>query len=254
MFLDKFRLDGQVALITGGTRGIGLAIAQAFGEAGARLVISARTPVPEAEASLREAGYQVDFVAADMADPEAADRLVGETVERAGGIDVLVNNAGIAVHGDSEQFDDSRWRTVMSLNVDSVFRACRAALPHMRRKGSGAILNVGSISGLVSNIPQNQVAYNASKAAVHMMTKSLASEFAAQGIRINAIAPGYIETDMSRGGIADTEMFAVWRRMTPMDRVGQPEEVATAALFLCSPAGSYVTGEVLVVDGGYTTR
>lgn len=124
----------------------------------------------------------------------------------------------------------------------------------MRKRQSGVILNIGSMSGIVSNIPQHQVAYNASKAAVHMMTKSLASEFAAEGIRVNALAPGYIETDLSRGGIENDEWFPTWQRMTPMGRVGQPEEVATAALFLCSEASSYVTGEVLVVDGGYTTR
>jgi NAD(P)-dependent dehydrogenase (short-subunit alcohol dehydrogenase family) len=255
MTLEKFRLDGKVALITGGTRGIGLAIAHAFAEAGARLVLSGRTSGDEAAKSLLDAGYRIDFVAADIAnDPGAADRLVAETIARAGKLDILVNNAGVAIHGDSAQFDDERWRQIMSLNVDAVFRACRAALPELRRNGGGTILNVGSISGIVSNIPQNQVAYNSSKAAVHMMTRSLASELAAENIRVNAIAPGYIETDMSRGGIANPDWFPIWRNMTPMGRVGQPEEVASAALFLCSPAASYITGEVLVVDGGYTTR
>lgn len=142
----------------------------------------------------------------------------------------------------------------MSLNVDAVFRACRAAIAPMRAQKSGVILNVGSMSGIASNIPQNQVAYNASKAAVHMMTKSLASELAAENIRVNALAPGYIDTEMSRGGIENPDWFPIWRDMTPMGRVGQPDEVAAAALFLCSPASSYVTGEVLVIDGGYTTR
>ncbi|PDT50136.1 3-oxoacyl-ACP reductase [Sinorhizobium fredii] len=254
MGLDKFRLDGKVAVVTGGTRGIGLAIAQALGEAGARIVISARTPVPEAEKVLSDAGVNFDLIEADMRDEGAADRLIMEVVAKTGGVDVLVNNAGVAIHGDSGDFEDETWRKIMSLNVDAVFRTCRAALAPMRVQGSGVILNIGSISGIVSNIPQNQVAYNSSKAAVHMMTKSLASELAAENIRVNAIAPGYIETDMSRGGIANPEWFPIWRGMTPMGRVGQPEEVATAALFLCSPASSYVTGEVLVVDGGYTTR
>lgn len=254
MILDKFRLDGKVALVTGGTRGIGLAIAKALGEAGARVVISARAPVQEAADVLSGAGVEFDFVAADMRDESAADALTRQVVDRFGRLDILVNNAGVAIHGDSGEFDDETWRKIMSLNVDAVFRACRAALAPMRAQGSGVILNIGSMSGIVSNIPQNQVAYNSSKAAVHMMSKSLASELAADNIRVNAIAPGYIETDMSRGGIENPDWFPIWRDMTPMARVGQPDEVAAAALFLCAPASSYVTGEVLVIDGGYTTR
>ena len=142
----------------------------------------------------------------------------------------------------------------MDINVDAVFLMCRSAIIPMKEQGEGVILNIGSISGIVSNIPQRQVAYNASKAAVHMMTKSLASDFADKNIRVNAIAPGYIRTEMTQGGIDDKEMFSIWKNMTPMGRVGEPEEIAAAALFLCTPASSYVSGEVLVVDGAYVTR
>ncbi|WP_192243473.1 SDR family NAD(P)-dependent oxidoreductase [Mesorhizobium silamurunense] len=252
MILDRFRLDGKVALVTGGTRGIGLAIAKALGEAGARVVVAGRTMKDDARQAL--SGIAFDFLAAEMLDEKAPDGLVAETLAKAGRLDILVNSAGIAVHGDSGDYPEDIWRQTMAINVDAVFRCCRAALAPMRRQGGGAILNVGSISGIVSNIPQNQVAYNNSKAAVHMMTKSLASEVAVENIRVNAVAPGYIETDLSRGGIENPEWFPIWRGMTPMGRVGQPEEVAAAALFLCSPASSYVTGEVLVIDGGYTTR
>ena len=142
----------------------------------------------------------------------------------------------------------------MAVNLDAVFLACKAALGPMRRQKGGVILNIGSISGLVSNIPQRQAAYNTSKAAVHMLTRSLASDYAAENIRVNAIAPGYIETDMTNGGLADPDWGPVWRQMTPMGRAGLVDEIAAGALYLCSPASSYVTGEVLVIDGGYTLR
>jgi NAD(P)-dependent dehydrogenase (short-subunit alcohol dehydrogenase family) len=254
MILDRFRLDSRVALVTGGTRGIGLAIAKALGEVGARVVVSGRTLKKDAERELADARVAFEFLPAEMLDDRAADKLVSDTVANAGRLDILVNSAGIAIHGDSGDYPDETWRRIMAINVDAVFRCCRAALGPMRRQGGGVILNVGSISGIVSNIPQNQVAYNSSKAAVHMMTKSLASELAAENNRVNAIAPGYIETDLSRGGIDNPEWFPVWRRMTPIGRVGRPDEVASGALFLCSDASSYVTGEVMVIDGGYTTR
>lgn len=254
MILDKFKLDGKVALVTGGTRGIGLAIAKALGEAGAHVIVSGRSLTKEAEAELESSGISYGFTAAELASPNGPHELISTVIAACARIDILVNNAGIASHGDSIEYADDSLRQLMAVNVEAVFKCCRAALPIMRKRQSGVILNIGSMSGIVSNIPQHQVAYNASKAAVHMMTKSLASEFAAEGIRVNALAPGYIETDLSRGGIENDEWFPTWQRMTPMGRVGQPEEVATAALFLCSEASSYVTGEVLVVDGGYTTR
>ena len=254
MLFEKFRVDGQVALVTGATRGIGLGIAEALGEAGARLFLSSKTPKPEVIEGLRRKGFTVDYIAADMADPAAPARLVEAVVAKAGRLDILVNNAGIAQHGDTESFPAETYRRLMSVNLDAVFLACQAALGPMRRQKRGVILNIGSISGMISNIPQPQAAYNASKAAVHMLTKSLASDYAAENIRVNAIAPGYIETDMTSGGLADPVWGPVWRDMTPMGRGGLVEEIAAGALYLCSPASSYVTGEVLVIDGGYTTR
>ncbi|MBK0156352.1 SDR family oxidoreductase, partial [Pseudomonas sp. S75] len=220
MILDKFRLDGQVALVTGGTRGIGLAIAQALGEAGAWVVISGRQFNPTAAATLEEAGVTFRFIEAELSDPAAAAQMVQRATQWHGRLDILVNNAGIASHGATEHYPDDAWRDVMSVNLDAVFRCCRAALPIMREQGRGAVLNVGSMSGLVSNVPQQQVAYNASKAAVHMMTRTLASEVAGQGIRVNAVAPGYIETDLSRGGMENEAWFPTWMHMTPMGRVG----------------------------------
>lgn len=160
----------------------------------------------------------------------------------------------MAEHGDTESFPADKYRRVMATNLDAVFRCCQAALTPMRRQRAGVILNIGSISGFISNIPQRQAAYNASKAAVHMLTRSLASDYAAENIRINAIAPGYIVTDMTRSGLGNPETAPIWKQMTPMGRPGEPDEIAAAALFLCSPAASYITGEVLVIDGGYMLR
>ncbi len=254
MILDRFRLDGKIALITGASRGIGLGIAHALGEAGARLIISSRKASPDAVKSLKDAGYQVDHIQADLEVPGAATKLVRQATELTGKLDILVNNAGIADHGQTETFAAARYRRMMAINLDSVFEACQAALTPMRKQKSGVILNIGSISGLISNVPQPQAAYNASKAAVHMLTKSIASDYAADNIRVNAIAPGYISTDMTAGGFANPEWASVWTNMTPMHRPGTTEEIAAAALFLCSPASSYLTGEIMVIDGGYTLR
>lgn len=252
--LDRFRLDGKVALITGGTGGIGAAIARMFGQAGARLFITGLNDNAGVEEKLKAEGYDVTYMPLDLTDPKAPGALVAEVLGKAGRLDVLVNSAGIAIHGDSVDYPDETWERIMAINVDAVFRCCKAAIPPMRAQGGGSIVNIGSMSGIASNIPQNQVAYNSSKAAVHMMSKSLASELALDNIRVNALAPGYIQTELSQGGIDNPDWFPIWKNMTPMQRVGQPDEVATAALFLASPASSYVTGDVLVIDGGYTTR
>jgi len=254
MIFDRFRIDNKVALVTGGTRGIGLAIAHALGEAGAKLIVASRTDKHGGLESLEKAGYDVIYFKADLTDVSKPQELVDFVLNKKGSLDILVNNAGVAQHGYIEKFDDKNLNKIMDINVDAVFRMCRSAIIPMKEQGEGVILNIGSISGIVSNIPQRQVAYNASKAAVHMITKSLASDFADKNIRVNAIAPGYIRTEMTQGGIDDKEMFSIWKKMTPMGRVGEPEEIAAAALFLCTPASSYVSGEVLVVDGAYVTR
>lgn len=254
MVLERFRLDGKVALVTGATRGIGLGIAHALGEAGAQLIISSKAPRPEVVEELRSRGYAVSYLPADLADPAAAGQLVRDATALTGRLDILVNNAGVAQHGDTETFPEDHYRRLMEINLHSVFHACQAALTPMRKQKSGVILNISSISGLVSMYPQPQAAYNASKAAVHLLTKSLASDYALEGIRVNAIAPGYIATDMTAGGFADPEWGPVWTDMTPQRRAGTPEDIGAAAIYLCSPASGYVTGAVLVIDGGYTTR
>jgi NAD(P)-dependent dehydrogenase (short-subunit alcohol dehydrogenase family) len=253
--LDLFRLDGQVALVTGATRGIGLGIAEAFADAGARLVLSSKNPRPEVIEKLRAGGRQIDYISADMQDEAEPSRLVADTLKLTGGrLDILVNNAGIAQHGDTETFSAENLKRIMDVNFNAVFRMCQAALTPMLKQRSGVICNISSISGLLPMYPQPQAAYNASKAAVNLLTKSIASDHAKDGIRANAIAPGYIATDMTAGGFANPEWGPVWTQMTPMPKVGAPSDIGAAAVYLCSPASGYVTGEVLVVDGGYTIR
>ena len=204
--------------------------------------------------SLKKANYDVSFFEADLHDRSIPQKTIDYTLENHGRVDILVNNAGVAKHGEMEEYNDDFLDGIMNINVDAVFRMCRSVLTPMKKQGEGVILNIGSISGLVSNIPQPQVAYNASKAAVHLMTKSLASDYAEHNIRVNAIAPGYVRTDMTNLPKEHEHWYPTWDRQTPMNRMAETHEIASAALFLCSPASSYVTGEVLVVDGGYTSR
>ena len=252
MILDKFKLDGKVAVITGASRGIGLAIAKAFAEAGAEIVASSRTANPSALQEIDEAGdgRKVEYVQADMEDPAAPKRLIDEALRLKGRIDILVINHGVAGHGPTESFPFEKYRQIMTTNLDSLFLCCQHVIEPMRRQKGGVILAIGSISGLISNIPQAQAAYNASKAAVHMFTQSMASDYAAENIRVNSIAPGYIGTDMTQVHFDGPEWGPTWKSQTPMGRMGTVDEIATAALFMCSEASSYVTGEVLGVSGG----
>lgn len=253
MIIDRFRADGKIALVTGGTRGIGLGIARALAEAGAKVIISSRKDSGAVE-TLAAEGHEVEFRAADMMDAAAPKVLIDGVVSDYGRLDILVNNAGVADNAPTQDFDDERYDRIMTTNLHSVFRSCRAVIPHMQKQGGGVILNIGSISAMISNVPQPQSAYNASKAAVHQFTVSLASDHAVDNIRANAIAPGYIITDMTQGGLDNPEMAPIWNNMTPMGRAGDVDEIAGAALFLCTDASSYCTGTILVADGGYTTR
>lgn len=254
MSLEQFRLDGKVALITGGNRGIGLAIAKLFVEAGAKCMLTGRSETSELKQLLDENPASCAWIAADVTEPETGEKLVDATMEKFSRLDILVNNAGVAADGNFHEFDDERLAYIMDTNLIAPFRIARAAVKPMLEQGAGAIVNVGSISAIVANKPQLQVAYNSSKAAVHQMTRTMAFEYGDKGIRVNALAPGYVISDMTRGGIANEEWNRVWTENTPMGRFAKPEEMATCALFLASEASSYVTGTVLVADGGYTTH
>jgi NAD(P)-dependent dehydrogenase (short-subunit alcohol dehydrogenase family) len=256
MYLEKLKLDGRVAVVTGGGQGIGAACAQALAEAGAKVVIA--DVVPErAEtciAALARAGFAVESIALDVTKSSAVDAAVAKVVQDHGRVDILVNNAGVAKSDvRAEDTSDEHWRFHMDVNLDGLFWCCRAFGRQMLAQGGGSIVNIGSMSGFIVNKPQPQSFYNASKAAVHHLTRSLAAEWAARGVRVNAVAPTYIETPLTSFGIKENpEMYKVWLEMTPMGRVGQPEEIASVVHFLASDAASLVTGAIVQADGGYT--
>ena len=254
MYLEQYDLSKRVAVVTGGGRNIGLACAHALAEAGAKIIIAEIDPEVAASGKheLAKSGYESEVLHLDVTKPAevtaGADRVVAEH----GSVDILVCNAGIAFNTAAEEMSDEEWLKVIDINLNGLFWCCRAFGNHMLKAGKGSIINIGSMSGIISNKPQPQSHYNASKAAVHMLTKSLAGEWADRGVRVNAVAPTYIETAMTRRGMDNSEWYKTWLEMTPMHRVGQPSEIASVVLFLASDASSLMTGSVVVVDGGYT--
>ncbi|NNM57833.1 SDR family NAD(P)-dependent oxidoreductase [Acidocella sp.] len=240
-------LTGKVALITGGTAGIGMAAARLFAERGAKVMLSGRNA--QAGAALA-AALGGEFLAVDVAAPEAAERLVEWAVRRHGRLDVLVNNAGILFQGDAQDCTDAQWDMTLAVNVTAVFRLSRAAVPVMAAQGGGAIVNVASDWGLVG--ADRAVAYGASKGAVVQLTRSMAADHARQGIRVNAVCPGDTDTPMLRreAGVAGEERLRAMAAAIPMGRLGQPRDVAAAIAFLASEDAAFITGAMLPVDGG----
>ena len=245
--LDAFRLDGRVAVVTGGNRGLGLAFARALGEAGAKVAIAARDEAKSADVA-GELG--VLAVPLDVTDPASVDAMLERVTGELGPVDVLVNNAGACFHRPALEVPEQEWRDVLDVNVDGVWRCARAVGAQMVERGTGSIVNIGSMSAMIVNRPQMQPAYNASKAAVHQLTKSLAAEWAPHGVRVNALAPGYTKTEMSP--VDEPRFRRHWIEDAPMERYATPEELGPSLLYLASDASSFVTGSVLVVDGGYT--
>jgi len=247
--LDAFQLTDRVAVVTGGNRGLGLAFTRALAQAGARVGIVARDDAKTADA-IRELPEGVHGFHADVRSRADVERVVPEIVSVLGGVDILVNNAGACVHAPALEVTDEDWSEVVTTNLTGVWNCCQAFGRHMADNGGGTIVNIGSMSGMIVNRPQWQPAYNASKAAVHHLTRSLAAEWAPLGIRVNALAPGYVKTEMAP--VDRPEFRQHWIDDVPMRRYATPEEIAPSVVYLASPASAFMTGSVLVIDGGYT--
>jgi NAD(P)-dependent dehydrogenase (short-subunit alcohol dehydrogenase family) len=254
VILDKFSLEGQVGIVTGGGQGLGRAFCQAFAEAGADLVVAEINPEtgPRAATELLDVGHQALFVQTDVRIKQEVGAMVAKTLEKFGRIDFLMNNAGVAQWCPAEEVGEQDWLNLMNVNLNGLFYCCQAVAKSMMARRSGKIINIASMSGVIINKPQPQTAYNTSKAAVIHLTKSLAVEWAPYNIRVNAISPGYMETPMTRPFFSEPRYGGVWVDATPMRRPGQPDELGPLAVFLASEASSFVTGTSILIDGGYT--
>ncbi len=250
-------LDGRVALVSGGSRGIGLAAAKALGRDGALVTISSsrREHLDAGAAELAESGISVDAILADVSLPDDADRLVDQVGSRYDGIDILVNAAGIQRYGTVDETDEQTWDEVMAVNVKSMYLTSRRAVPQMRRKGGGSIINVSSVQAYVSQ--RGAAAYVTSKGAINALTRAMAVDHAHENIRVNVVCPGSIDTpmlrwsvDLFRGDRPPEDLIDEWGRSHPLGRIGRPEEVGDVIAFLAGPGASFITGADIKVDGG----
>jgi len=252
MIEKLFSLEGKTAIVTGASQGLGKEMALALSEAGADISIvdvdeeNGKKVVEE----IKKSGKKAIFIKADVSKEEDIDMMVEKTVEEFGKIDVLVNNAGIVSNYPAEEMDIKEWDRIMNLDLRGLFICCQKAGREMIKRKKGNIINIASMSGIIVNTPQPQIHYNTAKAGVIMITKSLAAEWAKYNIRVNAIAPGYMGTKMVKRVISQYGKY--WLPLIPMGRIGEPEEIRGPVVFLASDASSYITGSVLIMDGGYT--
>lgn len=253
MILDSFRLEGKTALVTGSSRGLGLAIAIALAEAGARVALHGSRAVPEeAQRRVAEATQGCIGVTGDVSDPETCTAIVGEVIKQFGRIDILVNNAGTIRRAPAVDYSWDDWNAVLETNLSGVFRLSQLAGRHMLEQGAGKIVNIASLLAFQGGILVPS--YAAAKGGVGQLTKAFANEWAARGVNVNAIAPGYMETDNTSALRADPVRSRQILERIPAARWGKPSDLAGAAVFLASQASDYLHGHILVVDGGWMSR
>jgi 2-dehydro-3-deoxy-D-gluconate 5-dehydrogenase len=253
LILDSFKLTGKNALVTGSSRGMGAAIAVALAQAGANVAIHASHSVPaEVIRAVGETGVKHVAFIADLSNPDRAPELVEKTITALGSIDILVNNAGITRRAPAVDYSLADWGEVLATNLTSVFRLCQCAARPMLERGSGKIVNIASLLSFQGGI--TVPAYAAAKGGVAQLTKALANEWAARGVQVNAIAPGYMATELTQALQDDTTRNRQILERIPAGRWGSPQDVAGAAVFLASPASDYISGHILVVDGGWLAR
>lgn len=249
-----FSLVDRVAVVTGAGRGIGFAIARTLAKAGATVVVAELSPElgQKAVLALADLGCQASFVPVNVADSEAVKRAVAQVISQKGRVDVLVNNAGICINADPLETTDEIWSRQMEVNLNGVFYCCREFGRHMVEQRSGSIVNISSMAGVVDVRPQSHVAYSVSKSGVAHMARVLASEWAPYNVRVNAVGPGYVATDMPLAAGQNGDLMETWMSNVPLGRMSEPEEISNVVLFLASDAASSVTGHLLMADGGYT--
>lgn len=254
--IEKMRLDGKKGFVTGAARGIGKCTARAFAEAGADVAI-ADMDIETAEATAREiaeaTGRKVIPIWCDVTSETEVQDMVDVVVERLGGLDFCHANAGIAINAPAELMTYEQWKKIMDVNLNSVFLTDTIAGRYMLTHGGGSIINTASMSGHIVNVPQPQCGYNASKAAVIQLTKSLAVEWAKCGVRVNSISPGYIGTELVLDAPKLQPLIKQWNELSPIGRMGKPEELMSIVVYLASDTASFTTGSDFIVDGGYTS-
>jgi len=254
MYMNKFSLEGMVGIVTGGGQGLGRVYCHAFAEAGADLVVAEINAATAAETAeqVRQAGRRAIAVETDVRRKASVEAMVERALKEFGKIDFLMNNAGLARLYPAVDVPEDEWRDIFDVNLNGMLFCCQAVGRHMIQRRSGSIVNVSSVSDRVANRGRPHASYNVSKAGVRHLTTVLACEWAEHNIRVNGIAPGYIATEHAKAFLADPKYGGQFIPWIPMQRPGEPEEIGPLAIFLASPASSYMTGTTVVIDGGYT--